>query len=186
MKTGFIVLCGPAARIGYLTPLVSPVTGFARPSSFTSLCQTPNARCLSCGCLCGADFSLSWSTEVDPTKCIQCKYSSGLGWQGVLQSEVKEEALAARSVPGDTSGAGHPAAPSPPQLLTALTPGYLCTPNFSRQPGNSLSASPGNDSNARANSLCSLANSIGSAPAFQHSYDWRREMAPAAGESMWP
>ena len=63
---------------------------------------------------------------------------------------------------------------------------YLCTPSFSRQPGNSLSASFGNDSNARANSLCSLANSIGSAPAFQHSYDWRSEIAPAAGLSMWP
>ena len=48
---------------------------------------------------------------------------------------------------------------------------YLCTPSFSRQPGKILSASPGKDSNARANSLCSFAYSIGSAPDFQHSYD---------------
>src|SRR5512133_2717327 len=36
------------------------------------------------------------------------------------------------------------------------------TPSCARQPGYSLSASPGKDSKARANSRCSFANSTGS------------------------
>ena len=57
--------------------------------------------------------------------------------------------------------------------LSGHTPQALdfayCTPSFLRQPGYRASASCGKDSKARANSLCSLANSIGSLPDFQHS-----------------
>src|SRR5208337_3051766 len=56
----------------------------------------------------------------------------------------------------------------------------------SDRPGYSASASWGKLSKSRANSRWSLANSTGSAPAFQHCSACRKDRAPAAPPSIWP
>ncbi len=148
-----------------------PRPGLRRASSLISLRQTPHARC--------------WPRRLLGD--LDSNTGTGLLWRAALHSEVKEEAAARRRgtrAAQVCSSQQASSALSEVKVFSRSGALYLCTPSFSRQPGNSLSASPGNDSNARANSLCSLANSIGSAPAFQHSYDCRSEIAPAAGLSM--
>ena len=72
-------------------PLMSPGPGFARPSSFTSLRQTPIVHGLAPG----------WRAPADSERCI------GSGRRGVLRSEVKEEDRPVAG-PGDTSAAERP------------------------------------------------------------------------------
>lgn len=81
---------------GYPVPLMSPETGFARFSSFTSLHRVPRSS----------------KPEV-----LSALNGSGADAQrekavmGVCRSEVKEEGCAQRR-PGDMSGGTHPSPPS--------------------------------------------------------------------------
>ncbi|GLS16432.1 hypothetical protein GCM10007935_38720 [Hydrogenophaga electricum] len=80
---------------GYPVPLMSPETGFARFSSFTSLHRVPRSS---------EPEAMLARTGGEPMR-------SEKAVMGVCRSEVKEEGFVQQN-PGDMSGGTHPSPPS--------------------------------------------------------------------------